>query len=256
MIRGLYSAVSGMISLEAKQQVITNNIANAQTNGYKEDNLINKDFKEVMMFNHDKQINGKAVRNNLGTLSGGTRIDEIYTNFSQGISKQTDKDTDFCIDGEGFFTLQDDNGNKFYSRDGSFHVNKDGYLVNNIGYFVVGEDIDGNESLIKVDNSKIQCDDFGNINLNGVNKYKFKIANFNYNQIKKQGDNLYISTVEPETNNDAYIKQGYVESSNVNVIDEMVDMMKTMRQFQSNQVVIQSIDDSLKKLIENVGSVR
>ena len=128
MIRSLYTAVSGMIALEAKQDVITNNMANANTTAYKADDLKTKNFKEVMVQNRDKVVGGKNVTNKLGEITLGTRIDETYTKFTQGITSSTDRDTDFAIEGRGFFTVQRGN-NTYYTRDGHFNINNEGYKV-------------------------------------------------------------------------------------------------------------------------------
>ncbi|MFD3157462.1 flagellar hook-basal body complex protein [Haloimpatiens sp. FM7330] len=256
MIRGLYTAVSGLISEEARQQVITNNLANANTNGYKGDDLRVKDFKEVMLNNYDKVVNGKNVRQELGNLSMGSKIDDVITKFTQGPITETGKKTDFAIDGKGFFTVEGSNGKRYYTRDGRFHVDIKGNLVDNNGNSVLGVNTQTNNvEPVNVGNSKIQCDSLGNILLNGNQKYKFQFANFEEGQIKKVGDNLYTSNAQPSAGN-VHVKQGYVEKSNVNVINEMVEMMTTMRNFESNQKVVQTMDETLGKLISQVGDVR
>ncbi|MFA9398600.1 MAG: flagellar basal body protein, partial [Clostridiaceae bacterium] len=90
MIRALYTAVSGMKSQQAKQQVVINNLSNMDTNGYKEDNLIVKKFSDVLIENKDNLINGKSKKNIIGSLSLGTAIDEVYTKFLQGNITTTD----------------------------------------------------------------------------------------------------------------------------------------------------------------------
>ena len=133
MIRGLYTAISGMITQEAKQDVITNNLANANTVGFKQDNLAAKQFDDVLISNCDKISGGKNVKTNIGTLSLGSGIDEVKTDFTQGMIESTDKSTDFAIDGRGFFEVSRNDGvatNTYYSRDGHFHVNTAGYLQN------------------------------------------------------------------------------------------------------------------------------
>ena len=103
MIRGLHTAVSGMITLEAKQSVITNNLANVNNNGYKANNLIVKSFNDVIVQNKD---NGAGKNKHIGTMNLGSRIDETYINFEQGVLKNTNKDNDFAIEGEGFFVVR------------------------------------------------------------------------------------------------------------------------------------------------------
>ncbi|MGL5559511.1 MAG: flagellar hook-basal body complex protein, partial [Paraclostridium dentum] len=138
MIRGLYASVSSMLNLQSRQSTITNNIANIKTNGYKEDKLISKSFEEMTLSNNDNYQNGKAYQQILGGVSFGTRIDEVNTNFKQGTFVATENNSDFAIDGSGFFQIRDFGGNTFYSRDGSFKVNSQGYLVTNGGHNVMG----------------------------------------------------------------------------------------------------------------------
>ncbi|WP_373898335.1 flagellar hook-basal body complex protein [Haloimpatiens sp. FM7315] len=256
MIRGLYTAVSGLISQEAKQQTITSNLANANTAGYKKDDLRFKDFREAMLVNYDKVMNGKNYRTKLGEISMGTKIDDVVTKYTQGPIVETGNKTDFAIDGKGFFTVMDDKGNKYYTRDGNFKTNIEGDLVNSSGHKVLGyKNGSGNLEPIQVGNGKIQCDVLGNVSINNVKKYKFAISGFEEGQVKKLGDNLYTSTANPKKEN-SYVKQGYIEKSNVNIVNEMVDMMTTMRNFESNQKAVQMIDESLGKLINGAGSVK
>lgn len=260
MIRGLYTAVSGLVTQEAKQQVITNNLANANTTGYKTDNLVIKKFDDVLIQNYDKIAGGKNVRNVIGSLSFGSQIDETNTSFTQGMLQQTDLPTDFAIDGRGFFTVSRNetggNPQTYYTRDGHFHVNAKGYLVNDSGDSVMGKNNStGQDEPIYVGNAKITSDISNNIYLDGVSAYKINTADFDdYSTLKKIGDNLYSGT--PNGSQEVSVKQNNLEKSNVNVINEMVNMMTVMRTFESNQKVIQAMDETLGKAVNEVGVVR
>ncbi len=94
MIRSLYTAVSGMISLEAKQDTISSNLSNASTVGYKSTNLAFKKFEDVLMENYDKKLGNKNIKNVIGGLSMGNKIDEVNNLFTQGIIQDTGKPTD------------------------------------------------------------------------------------------------------------------------------------------------------------------
>lgn len=260
MIRSLYTAVSGLITQEAKQDVITNNMANATTIGYKSDNLAIKKFNDVLIENYDKKVGGKNVRNPIGSLSFGAKIDETLTSFTQGNIQNTDKDTDFAIDGRGFFTVQRNyqgNNNNYYTRDGHFHVSPDGYLVNDSGDRVLGKSaVGGNIEPIYVGNGKITMDGSNNIYIDDNLKYSFNTVDFqDYNSLKKVGDNLYEGQ-NPINGDNVFVKQKALEKSNVNVINEMVNMMTVMRNFESTQKVVQTIDETLGKAANEVGSVR
>ncbi|MDP4091320.1 MAG: flagellar hook-basal body complex protein, partial [Bacillota bacterium] len=252
MIRGLYTAVSGLITQEAKQDVITNNLSNANTSGFKSDNLVVKSFNDVLIQNTDKTSAGRNVNSVIGSLSGGSEIDETTTDFSQGLLQASDSDTDFGLDGKGFFTVNR-GSTTYYTRDGSFHVNNMGYLVNSSGDNVMG--ISKQTGLLEpiyAGNKKLTSDDNNGIYLDGTPAYDFNIADFSdYKSLQKSGDNLY-SGSNPIAST-AVAKQNTIEKSNVNVINEMVNMMTVMRTFESNQKVLQSMDETLGKAVNDVG---
>ncbi len=254
MIRSLYTTVSGMITLENKQNTITNNMANANTVGFKSDDLILKSFPEVMLQNRDKISNGKNVVNKLGTLSLGTKIDEVNTKFTQGDFKETGKKTDMSIDGRGFFMVQSGD-NVLYTRDGNFKVNTDGLLITTTGDRVLGTNAAGNLEPIYVGNSEFKIDNNNNVQIDGVSTQRIATADFDdYNTLVKVGDNYYQGE-NPITNSNIAIRQGFTESSNVNITNEMVNMMTTMRNFETNQKILNMIDGTLEKAANKVGQV-
>ena len=259
MIRGLYTAVSGLVSLEAKQDSITNNLANANTNGFKSDDVKLKSFKQVLIENRDKTSGGMSVRNPLGYLSLGSAIDGTYTKWTQGSVEDTNKDTDFAIEGAGFFVVRTNTPEgmkEYYTRDGSFKVNAQGYLTTNSGDAVIGTSASGAQGPIFVGNGKLAVDGSGNILVDGKPSGKLLTADFqDYGTLKKVGDNLYEGQ-NPNYQANTSIRQGSLEKSNVNIMSEMVDMISVMRSFESNQKVIQTIDETLGKAANEVGAVR
>jgi flagellar basal-body rod protein FlgG len=248
-----------MITQEARQDVITNNLANANTVGFKGDNLAVGSFNDVLLQNYDNKVGNRNVRNIIGSLSLGSEVDSVNTDFTQGSIQQTGKPTDFAIDGRGFFTVQRSNGTnntQYYTRDGHFHVDMNGMLANDSGDIVLGTNLQNNSvGPIDVGNSNFTSDSNGNISINGKAMYKLDTVDFsNYNALTKVGDNLYSGNNATASN--VSVKQNSLEKSNVNIINEMADMMTTMRSFESNQKVVQSYDDSLNKLISEVGSTK
>ena len=252
MLRGLYTAVSGLITQQAKQDVVTNNIANVNTIGYKSDKIAVESFKEVLIQNYDGSSAG-GKRQELGGLSFGSRIDETLTSHAQGIIEDTGKDKDFAIVGRGFFTVTR-NGNNFYSRDGSFHVDNQGYLVNSSGDRVLGINNSTNETTpIYVGNGNIVLNN-NNIYIDSNLSYSFHTVDFDsYDNLEKVGDNLYTGQGSFVAN--CNIKQNALEKSNVNVVNEMLEMMTVMRNFESNQKVVQIIDETLDKAANEVGRI-
>lgn len=256
MIRSLYTAISGMITQEAKQDVITNNMANVNTNGYKQDELITKSFKDVMIQNKDKISGGVNVNNELGKLNLGSRIDGTTVKFTQGPIQNTDKTTDFAIQGRGFFTVKHNNEN-YYTRDGHFRVDNSGYLVTDDGDSVLGTDLaTGATGPILIGNGTLAMDASKNLTLNGVPKYKLLGADFNdYNKsLEKAGDNLYKGT-NATYNNNLDVSNKSLEKSNVTLTNTMIDLMTTMRSFETNQKIVKMIDESMGKAATEVGRV-
>lgn len=257
MLRGMYSSISAMINLQASQSVITNNMANINTTGFKGETLVSKSFDELVLSNRDKYINGQGKKQELGSLNPGVRIDETVTNYTQGTIVSTDNDTDFAINGKGFFTIEDRDGNRRYTRDGVFKVNSMGYLVTTSGDSVLGVNQATNAlEPIYVGNQKISMDNRNNILLDSRVAYRFNIVDFqDYNTLNKVGQNLFEGNNEVATNN--YTVQNRVkETSNVDLVDVTSALMSNMRAFEANQKVVQIMDSTLSKIANEIGSIR
>jgi flagellar basal-body rod protein FlgG len=246
-----------MLNLQARQSVITNNLANINTHGYKEETLVSKSFDDVVLSNKDNYSNGVAKNQTLGSLSFGVSIDDTVASYNQGTHISTQNNSDFAIEGKGFFEVQDASGKNFFTRDGSFKVNSQGYLVSNAGHKVMGlNKVTGAIEPINIGTDKISVTSNNNIVVNGVNKYSFNVVDFtDYNNLVKVGDNLY-SGQNPIKANNFYVKQGYVEGSNVDYINTTALLMETVKEFEANQKVIQTIDSTLSKIANEIGTVR
>lgn len=257
MLRGMYSSISAMINLQASQSVITNNMANINTTGFKGETLVSKSFDELVLSNRDKYVNGQGKKQELGSLNPGVRIDEVTTNYTQGTIVSTDNDTDFAINGKGFFTIEDRDGNRRYTRDGVFKVNSMGYLVTTSGDSVLGVN-QGTNALepIYVGNQKISMDNRNNILLDSRVAYRFNIVDFqDYNTLNKVGQNQFEGNNEVAVNN-YNIQNKVKETSNVDLIDVTSALMSNMRAFEANQKVVQIMDATLSKIANEVGSIR
>lgn len=254
MIRSLYTAVSGMIATENKQNTVVNNMTNANTIGYKADNLVTKSFDDVLIKNQQRVSKGTYTTNKIGKMSLGVAIDGVVTRFEQGDLKQTESKSNFAINGSGFFVIQTPGGVK-YSRDGQFFVNNQGNLVNSSGDLVLGINNGGTLGPINVGNSDYVLDSNNNIVINGRANQKLAIADFaDYSKLGKVGDNYYEAQEEP-TYIQADVRQGFLETSNVNILNEMVDMISVMRNFETNQKFVTMIDESLGKAANEIGKV-
>ena len=256
MIRGFYTSVSGLITLQNEQEVITNNISNINNNGYKKRELTKQSFEDVMISNRQKLLGDKYVKNDIGSLNLGVKVNDVDTVFTQGAFKATDSSTDFAIDGRGFFVAQ--NGNKeVYTRDGNFKINNQGYLITNDGSQVLGTNLaTGAKEPIYIGNAKFSLDGENNVNIEGIGTTdKLLTADFqNYNSLKPLGDN-YITVDNPIYSATVNVRQNFLEASNVDPSAELVKLMEVKRQFETNQKFVKMQDETVQKAASELGRV-
>lgn len=247
MLRSLYIAGTGMLVQRSKMDIITNNIANVETVGYKKDDLLTRSFQEMLISRMNDPVKNQS--NQLGSLKTGTHIDELYTSFSQGTFESTEETTDMAIEGDGFFVVQTPQGNRF-TRSGNFFVSADGTLVNPDGHFVLSE----SGSKLTVGTRNFAVDLTGTITADGKSIGKIKVVQFEDTAgLKKTGNNLYEGSGETAAKDGSYaIQQGTIELSNVDVAREMVDMITTNRAFEINQRIVRMLDESLSKTVNNI----
>lgn len=266
MVKGLYTAWSGMINEMNRMDVMTNNLANADTNGYKKEGATSQTFDEQLAVKIKDQSD-LGLPKRLGGMYPGVKIGETYTDYSQGSFQVTDSQYDIALDGDGFFAISFTNKNGEtsvkYTRDGAFTVNTQGYLVTKDGDFVLNQAGAENTdpaagNYIQLDpNLPFTVDEKGNIHQDGQVVAQLGVIDFeDYNYLAKYGENLY-QPVDGATLADAdvRVRQGYIEASNVNVVTEMVNMITITRAYESNQKVIQTIDGMLDRAVNNVGRV-
>ena len=248
MIRGLYTAASSMNVLEKKTNIRSNNLANVNTNGFKKSEAVTRSFPEMLL----SRIESGEADQEIGELSTGTFIENSFKDMSQGSFQQTGNQLDFAVEGEGFFVIETAAGER-YSRDGSFSINADSELVTQTGNHVL--DTEGERiQLIPDQDFRVSAD--GQITFNnGLQGAQIDLVNFeNEAELLQEGDNLYaVQDGAAAVESEAGIAQGYLEGSNVKIVEEMAKMIKTTRHYESNQKVISSIDQSLDKVINEVG---
>lgn len=280
MIRGLYTGAAGMISLQTKMDVTANNLANVDKTAFKKDSVIFKNFPELLLHRTNDDGVGWVPMGSfdlspqVGKLGTGVEVNEIYTRFVQGALKRTDRETDIAMNGKGFMVLQTNRGARL-SRNGAFILNKDGYLVNHQGFPLLGEKgpikVNRNNFLIKPNGEVWINGDIGNEpeNFTGkdMNEWKnpvlldrIQIRTVDYpRHLNKEGDSFY--NITPESGEmrafsageeNPEILQGFLETSNVNVVREMVNMIEVQRQYEANQKSISTHDTMLGTLINQV----
>ncbi len=257
MIRGLYTSASGMLKGQKKMDIVSNNLANSSTTGYKKDIAISQSFKEILTKRMNDTKNGQPNNADIGKMSLGSDIIQVFTDYSQGTLVKTDSDTDVGIKNStsAFFAVNvpyQGEDTEMYTRHGSLTINNDGYLVTEEDYEVLG--LDG-PIYLGTDNFMIQED--GSIYADNQYIDTLKVVEFeNTDELIKYGQNLVIAEDDAKTKTfSGQIVQGFIEGSNVNTVEEMVEMINIMRSYEANQKVVKAYDDTLEKVINEVGKV-
>jgi flagellar basal-body rod protein FlgF len=227
MERGLYIAASGMVSEMARQDLISNDLANASTAGYKSDTAVQGSFGDLLLRNTQT---GATI----GPLGRGSRIERQVTDLSAAPLKETGEDLDFAVEGDGFFAVQTAQGVR-YTRNGQFTAAANGRLTDQLGNAVLGRN--GQPITIGAD---------GKVPEAGVGV-------FAVNNARKAGDNMFQGTAGgPAT---GQVRSGALEGSGSDPVRAMTDMIASLRAFESGQKVITTIDSTLQKASNQVGSM-
>lgn len=266
MVKGLYTAYTGMAEEMRRMDVMTNNLANANTTGYKKEGTVNQSFDDELAIKI-KDTSEILPAKRLGTVNLGVKVGETYRDYSQGSFSVTDNTYDLALDGEGFFAIEfrskaGETSIK-YTRDGAFTVNGDGYLMTKDGDFVLNANgatntVGGEANYVRVDpNIDVTIDNFGVVFQNNEAVAQIGVVDFeDYNYLEKYGENLFDVVPGGQLiESEAKIEQGCLEMSNVNIVTEMVDMITITRAYEANQKIITTIDGTLDKAVNTVGQV-
>lgn len=270
MIRSLYSGVSGMKNHQTRMDVIANNISNVNTTAFKASRVSFQDMIGQIIAG-----SGFSGTSNLSINSAqvgiGSSVSDIKSSFVQGALQYTGRALDVAIRGNGFITLKDVNQdgkeNFYFTRDGSFNFDKDGYLVNSKGFKVL--DAEGNEIQVTESIHTVGVDRSGTLtayNADGDVVLNQKIGLsyiLNPNSLLKAGDNMFTHTIATNfasgqadhglgaagTSGRGIFEPMALETSNVELTDEFADMMVTQRGYQANARVVTTSDQMLEELI-------
>lgn len=266
MVKGLYTAYTGLVNQQNRLDVLTNNLANSATNGFKKEGTTTTTFGDTLALKIKDTSEYLGVKR-LGEITPGVEIGENYTDFGQGPFRVTDNVYDVALDGNGFFAISFTNKagetSVKYTRDGAFTVNTNGYLVTKDGDYVLNQNgamnsDPGQGSFIQVNpNLELQIDEQGNLYQANQLIGQLGIVDIaDYNYIEKYGENLYQLAEGGQVQaSEARAVQGTLEMSNVNVVSEMVEMITISRAFESNQKIVQTIDETLEKAVNNLGRI-
>ena len=284
MIRGWYTGASGMRAQQWRLDAVANNLANVDTDSYKREIAAFKANPELLIRRLDDDgvyhipFGSADAAPIIGKMGTGVELNELFTSFTQGELKETSSDFDIALDGRGFLAVATPYGER-YTRNGSFILGKEGFLETKEGYPLLGEN---GPIRVKANNFKIDAE--GRVWINAAypddpevfagresNLWEdrilldtLKIVEFqNERFLEKQGSSLYREGNERdgkysgpamimEEGARPKVIQGFIESSNVDPIVEMVNMIEVNRAYEANQKVIQSEESTLGTLINQV----
>lgn len=289
MLKGLYTAYTGMINEQHRMDVLTNNLANATTNGFKKEGTTSEAFDTVLAYKikdlsepgnlprpmaTNRPVDEAEANNPLNEtymqrrisktgLNLGVKIGENYVDYSEGPMKETGNILDLAITDRGFFSIQYTNKagetSIKYTRDGNFTMNAQGYLTTQDGDFVLSED----GQRIQLDPAlDIGINTNGDIFQDGELVATIDVTDFeDYNYLERFGENLFQpvegaveldrEAMAEELGTNTQIHSGFLEMANISVVTEMVNMIALQRQYESNQKVITTYDDTLEQAVTN-----
>lgn len=241
LTQAMYAASTGAFSNQRRLDVLANNLANINTPGFKQDRLV---FRVPVESEKEGDLHTGYLQGSASPIPSGARTD-----FSQGILRNTDNPLDLALDGTGFFCVQTPGGTH-YTRNGRFTINGDGVLATRDGHPVLGK---GGE--IKIDGSDVSVDGEGKVSVDGSEVGTLKVVTVSQPaSLKKMGNTLFASGGSDEKEAEGVkIRQGYLETSNVNSIKVMTEMIDISRSYESYQKTIQFLNDATKKSISEVG---
>ncbi|MFC0525265.1 flagellar hook-basal body protein [Pontibacillus salicampi] len=276
MLKGFYTAASGMIAQQRKQETLSNNLANANTPGFKADQGSLRAFPEMLMQQMGsktlptKQGTTLPIRNPIGALNTGVYMQETTPSFTQGDTRETGMSTDMALingnmpdeDGGLFFTVQNEAGELRYTRNGNFTVDSEGFLTTKQGNYV----LDQNNEPVQTLGMEFQVDKEGVLQANGQAIPLGISYTPDVYQMIKEGEALYRMNEgdegQPPVNarNTAGVsfttEQGFLEGSNVDPTQTMTEMMNSYRIYETNQKVLKAYDQSMDKAVNEIGVVR
>lgn len=255
MVRGLYTAATGMNVQAKRLEIISNDLANTTTTGYKKDVAVVSSFQDVLISRLNDTQNQVPNNGVIGKITYGAKVDEVYTDFTQGSIISTGEMVDVAIIGDGFFVVQTPNG-EAYTRDGNFSINEYGELVTKEGYGVMGLSgpITLGEAFLNM-GGDVAINAQGEVSLSGEYMDTLELVRFaDSKALTKMDNNLYGSTAAKEVF-EGTVRQGYLESANVNPVTAMVDMIAVSRAYETNQKMIQVQDNLLGKAVNELGRV-
>ncbi|PTY08828.1 flagellar basal body rod protein FlgG [Opitutaceae bacterium EW11] len=253
----LYSAATGMEAQQLNLNTISNNLANVNTPGFKRSKI---EFQDLL-YQKPRTAGAEAGGGNVVPtgieVGNGSRVASTCKVFTQGQLTQTGEKFDVAIQGDGFFEIQKPDGTLAYTRDGTFKVSPTGQITTNDGLPVLS-----GFQPVPAGTSEVTISDDGNVTYTGASgsqTFRLTLTRFaNPSGLRSLGGNLYEETAAsgtPETgspgeNGFGNTKQGYIETSNVNIVEEMVNLIVAQRAYEINSKSVQTSDEMLQNIAQ------
>ncbi len=255
---------SGMVANQQRQDVISHNLANINANGYKKDIAVQRSFASALTSAETRNAPRTDLHHKIyhtsSTFAVPTYTHEVTTSFEQGDPRVTDNTFDVALMGNGFFTVETDQGAQ-YTRNGSFMLNNRNELVTARGEKVLGEGgADGEGFPITIDGESVSFREDGTVQVDGVAVGRMKIVSFGDEaKLKKRGNTLFTYHGAPAEITPAAsvnVRQGYLEGSNVNSISQMTTMLTNTKQYELAGKSIKQVEQTLSRAIMELGKAK
>ncbi len=241
MIKGLYRSGSAMIPRIRQQETIANNLANASTPGYKKDSVFTQELTRAQAKHYPRRTDWETPM-----------INQVYTDLAQGSLDKTGNELDLAIEGQGFFQIEGEDGSRELTRAGNFEVDQAGYIINSEGKRLLSE----GGPINVAGNSAVTVSEAGQVEVDGDIVSTIQVVQVeDPTQLQKVGKNDFIlpDGVEPVPAQNYFVRQGYLENANVDVVKHMVEMIIAFREYEASANALKTQDQSLEQLINNVG---
>lgn len=227
MDAGLYISASGMLAQQVREDQLANDLSNSSTPGYKSDSSVQSDFGSILLAN-------TATGQSIGSLNTGVKLGSPVTNLTPETLYSTGQPLDFGVAGQGFFAVRTAQGVR-YTRDGQFQENAKGLLTDGQG-----------DPVLSQNGATITVSAQGTVPASSLGV-------FNLTNVSKQGNNLYTGTLAGRGT--GTVKQGELESSGVDPVTTMVNMISSLQTYQAGENAVQTIDSTMQESASSVGSL-
>ena len=252
MIRGFYSAASSLMAGLFRQELISHNLANVNVAGYKEVNTSLGEFERIMLERFSAGGPGNLLGGAIGSTTMGVITGGAVTDFAEGSLRQTGQPFDLAISGDGFFALQSPDGER-YTRDGRFTRDANNNLVSVDGYLLLGND----GQPVTVPEGDVTVEPTGLIRVDNEEVGQINVMTFAdvATDLQRDGQNTFIAVNPGQASENANVRQGYLEMSNVDPARAMTQMMTVARAYEAAQRAMQLQDEKLGKAVNEIGTI-